>query len=75
MTHEEFRALEMSLAGSHAAMAELLGVSEISVKRYATGAQPIPADIARLAVALLLIADEGLQKKFSRLLAKYHADT
>lgn len=56
-------------------MAQQLGISEVSVKRYATGGQPIPQHIAKLAVALLLIQTEDIQRKFSKLLAKYHGDT
>lgn len=75
MEPEQFRALESALAANHAQMADQLGISEISVKRYATGTQPIPGHIAKLSLALMLIVNEGLQKKFDRALAKYHNDT
>jgi transcriptional regulator with XRE-family HTH domain len=75
MTQDEFRAVESAVSETHADMAERLGISEVSVKRYATGTQPIPEHIARLAVALLLMQREGLQKKFETLLDKYHGDT
>lgn len=75
MTNDEFRAVESAVAEGHADMAGLLGISEVSVKRYATGSQPVPDHIAKLTVALLLVQREGLQKKFSALLDKYHRDT
>jgi hypothetical protein len=75
MKHEKFRAVESAVAETHDDMAKRLGISEVSVKRYATGAQPIPEHIARLAVALLLMQREGLHKKFENLLDKYHDDT
>jgi DNA-binding transcriptional regulator YdaS (Cro superfamily) len=75
MNPEDFQAIEGAVATTHADMASKLGISEVSVKRYATGAQPIPAHISKLVVALLLIQNEELQKKFSRLLAKYQRDT
>ena len=75
MNNEDFRAIESALELQHAEMAAALGVSEVSVKRYATGAQPVPKHVAKLAVAMLLIEREGLERKFSNLLAKYHGDT
>lgn len=75
MTHEDFRKIEQAVATGHADMAAQLGISEVSVKRYATAAQPIPAHVARLTVALLTMKKEGLEKTFSKLLAKYHCDT
>lgn len=75
MTNEDFRAIEDAISESHADMALRLGVSEISVKRYATGAQPVPVHIAKLAVALLLVQREGLQRKFAALVDKYRGDT
>ena len=75
MTNDEFRAVESAVADGHADMARRLGISEVSVKRYATGTQPVPEHIAKLTVALLLVQREGLQKKFESLLDKYHRDT
>lgn len=75
MDTEDFRSIEATLGLQHAEMASALGVSEVSVKRYATGAQPIPEHVARLAVALLLFRREDLEVKFTRLLSKYHRDT
>jgi hypothetical protein len=75
MNKEEFRAVELAISDGHADMAKRLGISEVSVKRYAIGSQPVPEPIAKLTVALLLMQKEGLQKKFELLLAKYHGDT
>jgi hypothetical protein len=75
MDKEDFRFIESALGHPHREMAEALGISEVSVKRYATGAQEIPPHIAKLAVGLLLIQQEQLQKKFGNLLDKYHGDT
>jgi hypothetical protein len=75
MTSEEFREIEAALAQGHADMAEKLGISEVSVKRYATGSQPIPVHIARLMVALLVLSNGRQLKKFHEALARYQADT
>ena len=74
MTHDEFRRIESKVAVSHADMATRLGVSEVSVKRFATGAKPIPKHVARLSVALMLIASADLQDGYERLIAKYQCD-
>ena len=52
MDEQTFKTLEAELGLQHAPMAEAMGISEVSVKRYATGAQAIPAHIAKLTVAL-----------------------
>ncbi len=76
MTSDDFRAIEQSLATGHADMAAQLGLAEVSVKRYATGSQPVPEHIARLMVALVVIAESKAQKRrFQELLATYHSDT
>lgn len=75
MNSEDFQSIEGAVATTHADMALKLGISEVSVKRYATGAQLIPEHIAKLTVALLLIQTEELQKKFAKLLVKYQGDT
>ena len=76
MTSDEFRDIEGALAASHADMAAQLGISEVSVKRYATGGQRIPGHISRLMVALFVVAQNRTQqRKFQELLATYHTDT
>lgn len=75
MNSEDFRSIEGAVATTHADMALKLGISEVSVKRYATGAQTIPEHVAKLSVALLLIQTEELQKKFAKLVVKYRGDT
>lgn len=75
MTQDEFREIEAVLAHSHADMALQLGISEVSVKRYATSAQPIPEHIARLMVALLVLSDGRGSKRYREVLAQYHVDT
>ena len=69
MTPERFKAIEQELGLTHAAMAEALGVAEVSVKRYATG-HTIPEHVGRLALALLLSKREGLQDSWARLLRR-----
>lgn len=55
MTPEQFRAYQAELGGlTHGATATLLGVSEVTVKRYATG-HPIPEQTAKLLRALVLL--------------------
>lgn len=72
---ETFRLLERELVTMHAELAAVLGISEVSVKRYATDANVIPDQIARLMIALVLIKREGLNKNYEKLLKKYHNDT
>lgn len=75
MTPEQFREIQAHLGLNHAQTAAELGLSEISVKRIATGAQVITEQTARLLVGLLLVQKEGLAKKYAKLLDKYHSDT
>lgn len=75
MTPEQFREIQAYLGLNHAQTAAELGLSEISVKRIATGAQVITEQTARLLVGLLLVQKEGLAKKYAKLLDKYHNDT
>lgn len=56
MTSEQFRAYQTELGKlTHGATANLLGISEVSVKRYALGTQPIPPQTAKLLRALVLL--------------------
>ncbi|OYU92395.1 MAG: hypothetical protein CFE45_23495 [Burkholderiales bacterium PBB5] len=75
MTSDEFREVEALLASSHADMATQLGISEVSVKRYATDAQPVPVHVTRLMVALLVLRQGRQQARYAELLARYHSDT
>ena len=76
MTSDEFRDIEKTLAAGHADMAAQLGISEVSVKRYATGSQPVPEPVARLMVALVVMSqNRSLQRKYQELLATYQSDT
>lgn len=75
LNSEIFRLLEAELEATHAGLATELGMSEISVKRMATGAQVITEQTARQITALILIEREGLKKKYQKLLAEYHDDT
>lgn len=55
MTSEQFRAYQAELGSlTHGATATLLGVSEVTVKRYATS-HPIPEQTAKLLRALVLL--------------------
>ncbi|MDO8416247.1 MAG: hypothetical protein Q7S87_08565 [Agitococcus sp.] len=75
MDIKTFCALENELAQTHAGLADELGLSEISIKRMATGAQVINDRTARQLIARVLIEREGKSELFSKLLAKYHGDT
>lgn len=55
MTPTQFRAYQTELELTHSATAEVLCISEISVKRYATDAQPVPPHIAKLLRAVILL--------------------
>jgi hypothetical protein len=72
---EDFRNLESEIAQTHAAFALELGVSDVSVKRIATGTQVITEQMARQVIARVLIKREGLENKYKKLLAQYHHDT
>lgn len=72
MTPENFRSIQTELGWTHAQTAEELGLSEISVKRIATGTQVITESNARAFVASLLICREKLAKKYQGLLDAYH---
>lgn len=75
MTPDQLREIETELGLTHGGLALALGVSEVSVKRMATGAQVITAQTAKQLVGLLLIEREGLKDKYAKVLAKYHHDT
>ncbi len=75
VTPKQFREIQAALGWTHPETARELGLSLISVKRIATGTQVITDQTARALVSMLLIHDEGLTKKFSKLLDKYHDDT
>ncbi|WP_301233268.1 helix-turn-helix domain-containing protein [Pandoraea cepalis] len=75
MTPKQFRDIQAALGWTHAETARELGLSEVSVKRIATGKQVITDQTARALVGMLLIHGEGLTKKFSKLLDTYHDDT
>ncbi|MGF6649666.1 plasmid maintenance system antidote protein VapI [Paraburkholderia youngii] len=75
MTPAQFKEIQAHLGWTHAQTAAALGLSEVSVKRIATGAQVITDQTARMFVGLLLVHKEGLQKKYAKLLDKYHNDT
>jgi hypothetical protein len=72
---ETFRELEAELAPTHAALADKLGMSVISVKRMATEGQVITEQTARQLVAFVLLKRKGLENEFEKLLARYHDDT
>jgi hypothetical protein len=71
---EQFRDIQADLGWTHAQTASELGMSEVSVKRIATGAQVINDRTARMLIGLLLLHREGLVKKYAKLLDKYHGD-
>lgn len=55
MAPTQFRAYQTELGLTHRATAEALCISEVSVKRYATGAQAVPPHIAKLFRAVVLL--------------------
>lgn len=72
MDADSFRKIEKALHMTHGQTATALGVSEVSVKRYATQATPpIPAWIKRGMIALVLVHAENLEEKYQKLLRKY----
>lgn len=75
LTPDQLREIENELGLKHAGLALALGISEVSVKRMATGAQTITEQTAKQLVALLIIEREALKNKYKKALAKYHDDT
>lgn len=75
MTPDQLREIENELGLTHGALALALGISEVSVKRMATGSQTITEQTTKQLVALLVIEREALQNKYKNVLAKYHSDT
>lgn len=55
MTAEAFRRYQGELGHTHKATAQALGMSEISVKRYASGAKDIPMHVACTLRAIVLL--------------------
>lgn len=56
MHPDQFRAYQIELGNlTHGATAALLGLSEVSIKRYAIGDQVIPPQTAKLMRALVLL--------------------
>lgn len=70
-----FRRLGQELASTHRELAKELGMSEVSVKRMATGAQVITEQTARQLISRIVVLREGHQDLFDKLLAEYHRDT
>ncbi|MGX9718311.1 hypothetical protein ACWYXJ_29210 [Janthinobacterium lividum] len=75
MTPDQLREIESELGLTHGGLALALGVSEVSVKRMATGAQTITEQTAKQLIGLLVIEREALNNKYQKALAKYHGDT
>ncbi|MGY6257299.1 hypothetical protein ACXIVK_27960 [Paraburkholderia caledonica] len=75
MKPEQFKEIQADLGWTHAQTAVALGLSKVSVKRIATGAQVITDQTARMFVGLLLLHKEGLARKYARLLDRHHGDT
>ncbi len=71
MDHLQFRAYQAELvgheSGAHKRLAECLCMSEIAVKRYATGTRPIPDYIAQSLRAMVLLSQKKLLKKLSEM--------
>lgn len=69
MTPQQFREFQVEIvgtqAGAHKRLADLLGTSEISIKRYATDARPIPEYIAQSMRAMVLLKRENSLGKLS----------
>jgi hypothetical protein len=59
MSGAQFRAYQVELVGEeeglHARLAALLGTSEIGVKRFSTGARPVPGYVAQSLRAMVLL--------------------
>lgn len=75
MNHNQMREIESALGFTHGALARELGISEVSVKRMATGAQVITEQTERQLVSLIIVHQAGLHMHFEKELAKYHSDT
>ncbi|WCT26625.1 helix-turn-helix domain-containing protein [Acidovorax temperans] len=70
MTAEEIEAIRQKLGWTQAVMAQHLACDFVSYKRYATNARPVPRYIARSALLLEFIHDNGLMKALEKALDK-----
>lgn len=63
MSAEQFRTYQRELGGlTHAATADLMGLAEVTVKRYATS-RPIPENVAIALRAVVLLHRAGRLKR------------
>lgn len=67
MDSAQFRAYQFEVVGeemgAHKRLADLLGTSEISIKRFATDGRPIPDYIAQSLRAMALLSRQTLLAK------------
>jgi hypothetical protein len=75
LTPEQFRQIQAELGWTHAQTASALGISEISVKRLATGGQYIEDRVRKALVAVLLLHRDGAWSAYEGLLKSYRDDT
>lgn len=72
MTPEQFRDYQTEIVGTepgvHNRLAQLLGTAEIGIKRYATGARPIPEYVAQSLRAMALLHRAGKLKNLCKML-------
>ncbi len=69
MTGQELESIREKLGHTQEVMADRLQCDYVGYKRYATGGRPVPRYIARCALLLSFIHDNGLQKKLEKALA------
>lgn len=75
LTSEQFRAIQRDLGWTHAATAAALGLSKISVRRIATGAQFVTHRTANVLIAFLVLHQAGLMAKYNQTVMLYRGDT
>lgn len=71
MSFEQLRVIQTELGLNHQEMADMLGCSLVSYKRFPVGARPIPTYIARFCIALQLIEKNDLTSAFVRKAKKF----
>ncbi len=68
MTGEQLEAIRAALGYTQEQMATCLACDYVGYKRYATGSRPVPRYIARSAILLKFICEQGLQARLEKAL-------
>lgn len=70
MTSQELETIRERLGYTQEVMADRVQCDYVGYKRYATGGRPVPRYIARCALLLDFVHENGLQKKLEKSLQR-----